>query len=75
MKLPGEDDQAFYREIETHVMMGVGIIDACVEYCNQHKVEIEFAATMIANNPEFKARIQVEAETLKFLKKSKRIAI
>lgn len=75
MSLPGEDGQTFYSEIEELVKAGVGIIDACIEYCNEHNVEIEFAATMIANNPAFKARIQVEAEALRFLKKSKRISI
>lgn len=74
MQLPGEHD-LFLTTINELTASGVGLIDACIEYCQDHNIEIEYAATMVANNPQLKARMQVEAETLKFLKKTKRISI
>lgn len=74
MQLPGEND-LFLTTINELTAAGVGLIDACIEYCHKHNIEVEYAANMIAANPQLTARMQVEAENLRYLKKSKRIAI
>lgn len=56
-------------------MHDIDYIDACLLYCEQNNVEIEFLGELIRNNPYIKAKVQHEAEDLNFLKKTVRLPI
>jgi hypothetical protein len=49
-------------------MKDVSYMDAIIEYCDEHDVEIEVAASLISNN--LKSKLQLEAEELNFLPRS-----
>jgi uncharacterized protein YeaC (DUF1315 family) len=48
-------------------------IDAVVHWCDLNNVEVEFAATLIKNDPMMKSMIQMEAENLNILKKTAKL--
>lgn len=50
-------------------------IDAIVEWCEKHNLEVEYAAQLIKRDPVLKAKLQVEAENLNFIKKPSRLPI
>lgn len=73
IKLPGEEDTTFYLDIERHMTTSnVSVMEACIEWCSKRNIEIEYVATLIANNPKLKSKLQCEAEELNFIKKSQR---
>lgn len=76
INLPGVEETTFYTDIETMIVTNnVTVMEAVVEWCDRRGIEIEYAAVLIANNANLKAKLQCEAEGLNFLKKSKRIPI
>lgn len=50
-------------------------IDAIVHWCEVNGVEVEYAANMIKRNQVMKLKVQQEAETLNFMKKTARLSI
>lgn len=50
-------------------------IDAVIVWCESNGLEIEFAGDLIRKTPVLKAKIQVEAEDLNFMKKTARLPI
>jgi uncharacterized protein YeaC (DUF1315 family) len=69
IKSPSE----FVLEIESLVKeKKVEYIDAVMLYCEQHNIEVETAAELIKQNIVLKAKVQVEAENLKMVKRTAR---
>lgn len=52
---------------------GITHMEATIEVCERHDIEIEVAASIIKNNPKLKALIQIDAENLNFMPKTKRL--
>lgn len=52
---------------------GIDYIDACVSYCEENDLEIEYLGEIIEKNQHLKAMIQKEAEDLHYLKRSSRL--
>ncbi len=76
INLPGTEETTFYTDIETMMVTNnVTVMEAVVEWCDRRGIEIEYAAMLVANNADLKAKLQCEAEGLNFLKKSKRVPI
>jgi hypothetical protein len=50
-------------------------IDAVVYWCEQNKVEVEYAAALIKKDPAMYYDVQTEAENLNYLKKTARLPI
>ena len=76
VNFPGSEETTFYTDIENHMLTSnVTVMEAIIEWCERRNIEIEYGASLIAANPVLKARLQVEAEELNFLKRSKRIQI
>lgn len=50
-------------------------IDAIIHWCNQNKLEVEFAASFIKKDAVLRSKVQVEAENLNVLKKSAKLPI
>ena len=50
-------------------------IDAVIHWCEQNKFEVEYAASLIKNDPTMMFDIQVEAENLHYIKKTSRLPI
>lgn len=66
----------FIDEIESIcINNNVEYIDAVVNWCSKHNLEIEYIAEIIKKNPIIKSKIQIEAENLNFLKKSARLPV
>lgn len=64
--------EALSLEIERYVYdMDCNYIDAVVEYCDVHDIEIEVAASLLDSN--IRAKLQADAEDLHFMPKSGRL--
>ena len=50
-------------------------IDAVVHWCEINNLEIEYAASLIKQDPFIMSKIQLEAEDLNYLKKHARLPI
>ena len=50
-------------------------IDAVILWCERNKLEVEYAAVLVAKDPVIKSMIQIEAENLNFLKRNARLPI
>jgi hypothetical protein len=50
-------------------------IDAVVLWCENNKLEVEYAASLIKKDPAIREKIQVEAENLNILKRGARLPI
>jgi hypothetical protein len=50
-------------------------IDAVIFWCEQNNYEVEYAASLIKNDPVMLFDIQVEAENLHYLKKTSRLPV
>lgn len=48
----------------------ISYIDACVLYCEQSGLEIEYVGEILEKNQHIKFKIQKEAEDLHYLKRS-----
>lgn len=51
----------------------IDLIDACVLYCEERGVEIEYLGEIIERNQHLKAKIQREAEDRHYIKRSSRL--
>ncbi len=56
-------------------MLDIDYIDACIMYCEQHDIEIEYIGEILKKNQVLKSKLQFEAEQLNFIKKSNRLPI
>jgi len=66
----------FSKEIEDLVKFKkMEYIDAVVYFCEKNGVDIETAASLIKSNSKLKASIQLEAESLNYLPKTKQLPI
>lgn len=65
----------FISDINKLVSNGVPMIDAIVDYCEKHNIELDVAASIIKSNPKSKLKVQIEAEDLNFLPKKARLNI
>lgn len=50
-------------------------IDAVVHWCELNRVEIELAASLVKGDPNLMFEIQVDAESLNYLKKTSRLPV
>jgi hypothetical protein len=53
--------------------MNLSLIDAITHYCEESGLEVEVAASLI--NENLKSKIEVEAQTLRFIQRSSRLPI
>lgn len=53
----------------------VSLLDGIVHWCENNNVEIEYVASLIKKDQNFKAKLQIEAENLNIMKKSARLPI
>jgi hypothetical protein len=66
----------FTKEIEKLVVeKRMEYIDAVMYFCEKNGVDIETAASLIKSNAKLKASIQVEAENLNYLPKTKQLPL
>jgi hypothetical protein len=55
--------------------MDIDYIDACLLYCEQNDLEVEYVGDIIKNNQNILGKIQKEAEDLNYLQKESRLLI
>ncbi len=66
----------FTKEIEKLVLeKRMEYIDAVIYFCERNNVDVETAASLVKANAKLKASIQVEAENLNYLPKTKRLPL
>jgi hypothetical protein len=74
--VPIQLNTEFPTEIEKLVReKEIEYMEAVILWCERNNLELEFAAEMIRRNTALKAKIQIEAENLNFMKKSARLPI
>jgi len=56
-------------------MKDVSYIDATIIYCNENNLEFETVASAIRMNSNLKGKLQIEAESLNFIKKTSRLPV
>lgn len=61
-----------YTMIKEHDM---DYIDAVVHWCDVNKVDVEFAASLVKTDPNIFYEIQLDAESLNYLKRTARLPI
>ena len=70
------DTAEFLKEIERMTEeTGSDYIDAIVEYCSKHNLEIETAAAIVKKSELIKSKLQQEAEILNILPKTTRLPV
>lgn len=67
------NSEKIMKEISGMIAQGVPYIDAIVEYCEIHSLEIEVAGEIIRRSPILKAKIHEEAEHLNLVEKQVRL--
>jgi hypothetical protein len=68
--------ESFYEEIDAMVSAhDLSYMDAVVHFCEKNEIEIEVAASMIAENFRIKSMMQQEGEQLNFLPKTAKLPI
>lgn len=55
--------------------LDIDYIDACLLYCEQNDLEVEYVGDIIKNNQNILGKIQKEAEDLNYLQKESRLLI
>lgn len=66
----------FQKDIQEFIeRTGADYIDAVLNYCEKHNIEIDTIATLIKSSVKLKSHIQSEAEDLNFLPKSAKLPI
>jgi len=77
MKVNGMlDSIEMLRAIERKVEdTGAEYFDVIVEYCERNGIEIETAAAIIKKSEPLKSKLQVEAEDMNLLPKTRRLPI
>lgn len=69
-------NNSFSQEIEKmNKDRGIEYIDAAIKWCEQHNIEVEYAAQLIKKDPVLKAKIQAEAENLNIIKRGAKLPI
>lgn len=53
----------------------IDFIDAVVHWCELNRVEVELAAALVKTDPNLMFEIQVDAESLNYLKKTARLPV
>jgi hypothetical protein len=54
-------------------VLNIPYMDGIIELCHRKGYEIEHIATLVKKDPVLKAKIQAEAESLNFLKRTARL--
>ncbi len=66
---------AVANQIEELVYMhDIDYIDACIMFCNQNNLEYEHVGEIVREHANLRSKIQAEAETLHYVKKTDRLA-
>lgn len=74
--MPIQLNTEFPAEIERLVRENeIEYMEAVILWCERNGLEVEFAGDLIRRNAVLKAKIQIEAENLNFMKKSARLPI
>lgn len=74
--VPIQLNTEFPAEIERLVRENeIEYMEAVILWCERNGLEVEFAGDLIRRNAVLKAKIQIEAENLNFMKKSARLPI
>lgn len=74
--VPIQLNTEFPAEIEKIVQQReIEYMEAVILWCEMNGLEVEFAGELIRRNSVLKAKIQIEAENLNFMKKSARLPI
>lgn len=74
--VPIQLNTEFPAEIEKLVRENeIEYMEAVILWCERNGLEVEFAGDLIRRNAVLKAKIQIEAENLNFMKKSARLPI
>jgi hypothetical protein len=69
-------NSSFIEEVEKLCRTkNIDYIDAVVMWCENNKLEVEYAASLIKKDPVIREKIQVEAENLNILKRGARLPI
>lgn len=74
--VPIQLNTEFPSEIEKLVKeKEIEYMEAVILWCERNGLEVEFAGELIRRNSVLRAKIQLEAENLNFMKKSARLPI
>lgn len=74
--VPIQLNTEFPAEVEKLVRENdIEYMEAVILWCERNGLEVEFAGDLIRRNAVLKAKIQIEAENLNFMKKSARLPI
>ena len=66
----------FVKDIEKLVVQKqMEFFDAVLLYCEMNNIEVETAAALVKQNSVLKAKIQVEAEELKLIRRTAKLPI
>lgn len=64
------------KEIDRLTKSGeVDIIDAICHWCNENDIDVETVAALIKRDQVLRAKVQIQAESLNFLKPSAKLPI
>jgi hypothetical protein len=76
LTVPIQINTEFPSEIEILVRdKNIEYMEAVILWCELNGLEVEFAGELIRRNAVLKSKIQLEAETLNFMKKTSRLPI
>jgi len=71
-----EHNTTFISDIESiRLEKKMDYIDAVVHWCENHELDVEYAAALIKKDSIIKLKIQAEAESLNILKKTAQLPI
>jgi hypothetical protein len=66
----------FVKDIEKLVIQKqMDFFDAVILYCEINNIEVETAAALVKQNSVLKAKIQIEAESLRLMRKTSKLPI
>lgn len=68
-------EKKFFHDLDKSIQSGTAYMDAIITWCGANDIEVEFIAAIIAKNSALKAKLQLEAEDLHFLKRTVRLPI
>jgi len=60
---------------ETAEFHGIGYIDSAIDYCDKNGLEYEFIGEIIAQNPNLKTKLAMEAENLNFIRREDKLPL
>jgi hypothetical protein len=71
-----EKTNTFATDVESLILeRKMDYIDAVVYWCEQHNIEVDYAAQLVKNNAVLLSKIKSEAENLNILKRTAQLPI